>query len=201
MGPGSLTRKRGSGSTKREEIPLDPGARSGVYTNFVKMKKVTTLPPMRSGQLARLADVSSDTLRLYERKGLLPCPLRSANGYRWYPPDAVARVSLIRSALSIGFTLDELSRILRIRDAGGIPCQTVHHLAASKLRALDRHILQLLELRDRLRTVLAGWRHVLGQGQPRCRARLLESLAAVRPTKSKPLPPYLYAALYKERIR
>jgi DNA-binding transcriptional MerR regulator len=188
-------------STNWEEIPLDPGARSGVYTDFVKMKKRTPLPPMRSGQLARLAEVSPDTLRLYERKGLLPCPERSANGYRCYPPEAVARVSLIRSALSIGFTLDELSRILRIRDAGGIPCQTVRNLAASKLRALDRHIRQLIELRDRLHTVLAGWEQVLGQGQPRCRAGLLESLAAAQPPKSKPLPPYLYAAVYKERSR
>jgi hypothetical protein len=59
----------------------------------------------------------------------------------------------------------------------------------------------LIELRDRLRTVLAGWEQVLGQGQPRCRAGLLESLAAAQPPESKPLPPYLYAAVYKERSR
>jgi DNA-binding transcriptional MerR regulator len=198
---GPLTRNGGSVSTQREEIPLDPGPRSGVYTDFVKMKKRTTLPPMRSGQLARLADVSPDTLRLYERKGLLPCPQRSVNGYRCYPPEAVARVSLIRSALAIGFTLNELSTVLKIRDAGGVPCHKVRNLAASKLRALDGHIRRLLELRDHLILVLARWEQVLGQGQPRSRARLLESLAAAQCAKSKPLPLYLYATLSEKTIR
>jgi DNA-binding transcriptional MerR regulator len=164
-------------------------------------KKRTLLRPLRSGQLARLVEVSPDTLRLYERKGLLPRPQRSANGYRCYPPEAVARVSLIRSALSIGFTLDELSRILKIRDAGGVPCRTVRDLAVSKLQALDQHIRELLELRDKISGILAGWDRILGQGQPQGRAGLLEWLDAAQPTKSKPLPPYLYAALSKERSR
>jgi MerR family Zn(II)-responsive transcriptional regulator of zntA len=163
--------------------------------------KRTLLRPLRSGELARLVEVSPDTLRLYERKGLLPRPQRSTNGYRCYPAEAVARVSLIRSALSIGFTLDELSSILRIRDAGGIPCHTVRDLGLSKLQALDQHIKQLLELRDQLRAVLAGWDQIWGQGQPQRRAGLLELLAAAQLTKSKPLPPYLYVALSKESSR
>jgi len=166
----------------------------------VKLKE-SPIRPLRSGELARLAGVSPDTLRLYERKGLLKSPLRSSNGYRCYAPDAVTRVSLIRSALSIGFNLDELAKILKIRDAGGAPCNKVRDLAASKLQGLDRHIRQLLELRDQLRAVLAGWDKVLEGNQRNCRAGLLESLAAASSGKSKPLPSYLYATLNKESSR
>jgi DNA-binding transcriptional MerR regulator len=84
---------------------------------------------MRSGQLARLIRVSPDTVRHYERLGLLSAPPRTSNGYRDYPPQAVERVRLIRRALSAGFSLPELKTILRIRDQGGVPCQRVRVMA------------------------------------------------------------------------
>jgi MerR family mercuric resistance operon transcriptional regulator len=70
---------------------------------------------MRAGALARLAGVSSDTLRVYEKKGLLPAPSRSANGYREYPTDAARRVRVVRQALALGFTF--VSASLRRRPA------------------------------------------------------------------------------------
>src|ERR1700760_5028296 len=88
---------------------------------------------MRRGSLAREAGVSPDTLRHYERKGVLPKPRRSPNGYREYPPEALARVLLVRRALAFGFTLDELARLLRARDRGGSPCREGRALAASQL--------------------------------------------------------------------
>nr|MDQ5839375.1 MerR family transcriptional regulator [Acidobacteriota bacterium] len=83
---------------------------------------------LRAGELARAAGVSTDTLRHYERKGVLACPRRSANGYREYPADALARVRLVRRALAVGFTLDELARILRARERGVAPCREVREL-------------------------------------------------------------------------
>ncbi len=157
-------------------------------------------PPLRSGTLARLAGVSPDTLRLYERKGLFHAPLRSPNGYRCYSPDALARVRLIRAALSIGFTLDELAKILQIRDAGGAPCHHVRELAMSKLEGLEQHIEQLIALRDRLRKVLEAWDQLLDQTQQHQRAGLLESLAAA-PARARALPPHLYAAVTRETQR
>jgi DNA-binding transcriptional MerR regulator len=65
---------------------------------------------VRAGALARAAGVSTDTLRHYERKGVLGAPRRSANGYREYPPESLERVRLIRRALCFGLTLDELAR-------------------------------------------------------------------------------------------
>src|ERR1700730_16243192 len=87
----------------------------------------------RSGELAELAGISTDTLRHYERKSVLPRPLRKANGYRQYPASALQRVRVIRRALAVGFTLDELAGVLSVRDSGGAPCKEVRALAAAKL--------------------------------------------------------------------
>lgn len=155
---------------------------------------------LRSGSLARLVGVSADTLRLYERKGLLRAPLRTANGYRCYSDDAVARVRLIRAALSIGFTLDELAKILKIRDAGGAPCQKVRDIVAAKLQGLKQHIDQLVALREQLGEVLRAWDGLLEYTPRGKRAALLEALAA-SPEKPRTLPPHVYAAVMKETRR
>lgn len=157
-------------------------------------------PSLRSGMLARLVGVSPDTLRLYERKGILRPPLRSANGYRCYSPESVDRVRLIRAALSIGFTLDELAEILKIRDAGGALCQKVRNLAAEKLRGLEHHIQQLVELQEQLKSVLESWDHLLHQTSQPKRAGLLEALAAA-PVKARTLSPHLHAAIARETQR
>jgi DNA-binding transcriptional MerR regulator len=93
-----------------------------------------------SGELADLADVSTDTLRHYERKGVLSRPLRKANDYRQYPATALTRVRLIRRALAVGFMLDELATVLKVRDRGGAPCAEVRTLAATKLAAVETRL-------------------------------------------------------------
>lgn len=133
---------------------------------------------LRSGDLARLAGLSSDTLRNYERKGLLARPRRSANGYREYPASDLERVRLVRSALGIGFTLDELARILTLRDRGGAPCHQVRALAGTKLAEVEAQLLELTALRDDLRSLLKNWDTLLAKNPPAERAGLLESLAA-----------------------
>jgi DNA-binding transcriptional MerR regulator len=150
--------------------------------------------------LAKLVGISTDTLRLYERKGLLRSPMRTANGYRCYSPDCVARLRLIRAALSIGFTLDELAKILKIRDAGGAPCHKVRDLAISKLAGLEQHIRQLALLRDQLRNLLKSWDRLLEETPQHQRAGLLEMLAAA-PAKPRILPAHLYAAVTRETRR
>src|SRR5689334_15071999 len=113
--------------------------------------------PLRAGELAALTAVSTDSLRHYERKGVLPRPQRTESGYRQYPIEAIARVGLIRKALAIGFTLDELANVLCTRDRGGIPCQEVRALAEEKLSALEARLQELAALRDALRETLKAW--------------------------------------------
>jgi DNA-binding transcriptional MerR regulator len=132
---------------------------------------------LSSGELADLAGVSRDTLRHYERKGVLPHPLRGHNGYRQYPPEALQRVQLVRRALSVGFTLDELAKVLKVRDAGGAPCEEVRKLAAQKLVRVQDQLRELTELRDDLQKTLRDWDTRLARRTRGRRANLLESLS------------------------
>ncbi len=131
---------------------------------------------LRSGELARLAGVSTDTLRHYERMKLLAVPRRSSGNYRLYPPEALDRVRLIRGALAVGFSLPELARILKVRDNGGAPCRQVKRLLEEKLVDLGGQIADLVAMQRHLRTVLKDWDQRLKgtpDGKP---ARLLETL-------------------------
>ncbi len=132
---------------------------------------------LSAGELAKAVGVSTDTLRHYERKGVLPRPRRAANGYRQYPPAALERVLLVRRALAVGFNLDELARVLSVRDRGAAPCKQVRALAAAKLAEVEERLTQLIELRDQLRATLKEWDARLAKTQAGARAGLLESLA------------------------
>lgn len=131
-----------------------------------------------AGELAKRAGVSTDTLRHYERKGVLARPPRQANGYRQYAPSALDRVQLIRRALAVGFTLDELAAVLRVRDQGGAPCAEVRALTETKLEEVETRLRDLTNLRNELRTVLKDWDTRLSQRSPGQRVHLLESLGA-----------------------
>ena len=127
--------------------------------------------------LARLTGVSTDTLRHYERKGVLGIPARSGGGYRQYPPDAVAHVRLVQRALAIGFTLTDLAAVLSERHRGGTPCHTVRTLVAERLAELETRLRDLTELRDELRILLREWDRRLARIPAGTQARLLDVLA------------------------
>lgn len=112
---------------------------------------------MLIGELAKIVNVSADTLRHYERKGVIALPVRSPKGYRLYSPDTIERVRLVRRALTVGFTLDELTAILAEREKGGTPCKQAFSLAVSKLDDLKERIVELQNLRDKLQTLVLDW--------------------------------------------
>jgi len=134
----------------------------------------------RSGELARVFGISPDTLRHYERMGLIQRPSRSSNRYREYPLQTIDRINLIRSALSVGFTIRELSRILKARDAGKIPCLEVRDLARQKLELIQDQLQELGKTRAVLQQLLKNWDKQLKQVPIGERAGLLESLAKAR---------------------
>ncbi|MGH9701941.1 MAG: heavy metal-responsive transcriptional regulator [Candidatus Acidiferrales bacterium] len=131
---------------------------------------------MRPGELAKQVGVSTDALRHYERLGLMPIPPRTAGGYRDYPVQALERAKLIRRALGVGLSLSDLKTILKIRDSGGVPCQSVRNLADAKLTQLEMQIKDLVAMRDQLRRVLRSWNKRLAHTPKGERARLLEIL-------------------------
>ncbi len=134
---------------------------------------VTSLGPR---ELARQSGVSTDTLRHYERKGLLARPERTSAGYRRYPAEAVARVRLIQRALVVGFSLAELGKVLRERDRGGAPCRSVRALLDARLTDLTRQIGELKGLRKELVELARLWDTKLAAVPAGAQARLLDEL-------------------------
>ena len=118
---------------------------------------VTVNATLHSGALAKATGVSVDTIRHYERIGVLPKAPRTVSGYRVYPETAVNRVNVIQRALRIGFTLSELAEIFKVRDAGGTPCRRVFELAQEKLEGINADIAALKRTRRYLAGVLTEW--------------------------------------------
>jgi DNA-binding transcriptional MerR regulator len=110
-------------------------------------------PNMRSGALARAAGVHRETLRYYERRGLLAEPVRGPGGHRHYPPEALDRLRATRATQRLGFTLDEIRGLLdRHGDAAG----AVTDRARAKLIEIDRRIADLQAVRDALTQVVSS---------------------------------------------
>ena len=101
--------------------------------------------------------VSTDTLRHYERLGLLPRTARTPAGYRRYDPAVISRVQLIQRALVVGFSLKDLASVLRRRDVGEPPCRAVRALVGERLAALEQRLEDLTTLRGEIRRVLQDW--------------------------------------------
>jgi DNA-binding transcriptional MerR regulator len=103
---------------------------------------------MRAGEIANAAGVSAQTIRFYERRGLLPAPPRLSSGYRDYPAEVVSAVLLIKQMREIGFTLREIKRFIRLLE------EQTHterrQCVEAKLRSIDEQIKRLQQARDEL---------------------------------------------------
>jgi len=106
--------------------------------------------PLTIGRVAKQADVGIDTIRFYERRGLLPTPQRTESGYRLYPPATVTRLHFIRRAKALGFSLDEIVTLLALQDTGG-PKSEVKAITHRKLEQIEAKITDLARMRDVLR--------------------------------------------------
>lgn len=137
------------------------------------MTEPRTLSPR---ELAHASGVSTDTLRHYERAGVLARPARTGAGYRRYAPEAVARVAMIRRALVIGFSIKDLAGVFRERDRGGAPCRRVRGIVAGRLAQIDDEISALQALKTQLADMLHEWDARLAATPPTAQARLLEHL-------------------------
>jgi DNA-binding transcriptional MerR regulator len=133
-------------------------------------------PLLRIGQVAERAGVSTDTIRYYERLGLLPKPQRSPAGYREYSENVVSRITLVRNAMRFGFSLSDIRGFLRVREAGGKPCHQVRQSAQTILDRVDQQIAELTATRETMRETLMNWDAQLARTPAKQHARLLEGL-------------------------
>jgi MerR family mercuric resistance operon transcriptional regulator len=109
------------------------------------------------GKIAEQCGVSRDTIRYYERLGLLPKPARTAGGYRLYSQQIVRRIAVIQNGIRFGFSLKELCEFMRSRDRGVPPCGSVRAAGERLLHSLENQIEELNSVRESMRKTLDEW--------------------------------------------
>lgn len=107
-------------------------------------------------QLAAKASVRPDTIRYYERTGLLPAPVRTVGHHRRYDEPALDRLQFIRGAKRLGLRLHDIAQLLDLRDTGECPCEPAADLLHRRLAEIDAEIARLAELRSHLTGMLAA---------------------------------------------
>ena len=115
------------------------------------------------GAVARRVGVAIDTIRYYEREGLLPEPLRRASGYRSYGEGTITQLRFIRRAKDLGFTLDEIRELLALSADRQRGVKAVKRRAEKRLAAIDQRIAELQRVRDGLAELVAS---CPGHGKP-----------------------------------
>ena len=128
---------------------------------------------MKIGELAARAGVTPDTIRYYERTGLLPAPRRTAAGYRDYDAAATDDLTFIRKAQRVGLKLADVREVMEISAGGKAPCEHVRATVTARLAEVEGRMKELRALRSTLKTTLAR----LDSTPPRagCRCAAIES--------------------------
>ena len=121
---------------------------------------------MKIGELAERSGMSVQTLRFYERSGLIPEPRRTQAGYRIYANGDLRRVEVIRQAKRLGFSLGEIKRIFRLRQQGSSPCREAIGILETRLRETVEQIRELQRFRKEIARTLHDWNSSRNQAVP-----------------------------------
>lgn len=105
---------------------------------------------MRIGELARATDTKAETIRYYEREGILPAADRTDSNYRDYSPDHLATLAFVRRARELGFSMAQVRQLLALSDHDDKPCEDVDRLVQQQLGEVERRIADLTSLRNEL---------------------------------------------------
>jgi DNA-binding transcriptional MerR regulator len=110
---------------------------------------------MRTSEVAERAGVNTQTLRYYERRGLLASPPRSTSGYRDYPASAVILLRFVKRVQQLGFCLDEAGELVHLAAGGPRACESARALASARMSEIDRRLADLHRMRDSLAELVA----------------------------------------------
>ena len=124
------------------------------------------------GELARRADVPTSTVRYYERAGLLRPAGRTASNYRFYGEESVERLRFIRTAQATGFTLQDITSLLELRDGTAAPCREVQVLIEARLDDVAKQLEDLQHVQEVLHASL----HICRQAEAKGRCEVIENL-------------------------
>ena len=117
----------------------------------------TTESGMKIGTVSKETGIGIETLRFYERSGLLDEPLRTNSGYRLYSHEVFDRLAFIKQAQLLGFTLDEIRQLIAEKRAGKSPCSHVRDVVRRRLSELDERMLEMNRYRMELASALEQW--------------------------------------------
>ena len=109
------------------------------------------------GELAKQIDINPKTIRYYEEINLLPKPKRGSNNYRVYTEDTIKRLNFIKKAKSLGFTLNDIKRIITISDKGYDPCEHIGELLKRRIVETDIKLKELKKLKTKLKKLEREW--------------------------------------------
>jgi MerR family copper efflux transcriptional regulator len=112
---------------------------------------------LKIGEVAKRTGVGIETLRFYERQGLVGRPARTESGYRLYDESIVEQLEFIRQAQTLGFSLAEIARITTESRSGHSPCAEVREIVRARLVELDERLAELKRYRKELAATLAEW--------------------------------------------
>lgn len=122
-------------------------------------QQLTSTPraALKIGGVAKLSGIGIEALRFYERSGLLGRPRRTQSGYRVYDEAMLQRLDFIKRAQVLGFSLDEIKRIITDKQAGRSPCMEVREIVRHRLEELDERMKELRRYRKELGAALTQW--------------------------------------------
>ncbi|SDE28832.1 MerR family transcriptional regulator [Belnapia rosea] len=115
--------------------------------------------PFSIGDLAKATGTKVETIRWYERVGVLAAPERTSGNYRAYGAEHLERLSFVRRARDLGFSLDQVRDLLQLADDRNQPCDAVDRVAREHLEEVERKIADLEALRHELRDLIGQCRH------------------------------------------
>lgn len=124
------------------------------------------------GQVARRAGVGVETVRFYEREGLLEVPVRRASGYRQYSEEAIKRIRFIKRTQQLGFSLKEIAELLMLRVDGQSSCEQVKERAAAKIAEVEQKMIELQHMRQALLRVAS----LCQEAAPKSHCPMLDAL-------------------------
>lgn len=131
---------------------------AGRQNHFEKFEKtVGTRGSLKIGEVSQASGIGIEALRFYERSGLLGKPVRSASGYRLYDEGVLERLAFIKKAQTLGFSLDEIGRIISDARSGASPCDDVREIVRRRLAELDERMREMKLYRKELAQTLEEW--------------------------------------------
>lgn len=140
------------------ELKATKTANRGNNTDFERA--MTRRPSMKIGEVSQESGIGIEALRFYERSGLLGTPARSNSGYRMYDEGVLERLAFIKKAQTLGFSLEEIKKIIRDAQSGASPCDEVREIVRRRLKELDEKMREMQRYRHELAKTLEEWDEV-----------------------------------------